>query len=214
YNDISPRFGFALRLSDEPGVLLRGGYGIYYDRMSGDLAETTVGQPPFSFKQSLAGAQNGAATMQQPYNPMLPPTSSFPIFLPRLPGGGLSLAAISPHLHDPYIQQYNLNLQYEFAPNLHFEIGYVGSKSTHLAGCVEFNQALLASPQNPIGGLTANTFENVVQRLPFEGIAPGSYICQTTFNASYNSLQTSVTRRLVRGLEFLGSYTWSKELNA
>lgn len=214
YNDISPRFGFALRLSDRPGVLLRGGYGIYYDRMSGDLAETTVGQPPFSFKQSLAGAQNGAATLQQPYSPMLPPTSSFPIFLPRVPGGGLSLAAISPRLQDPYTQQYNLNLQYEFAPNLLFEIGYVGSKSTHLTGCVEFNQALLASPENPIGGLTTNTFENVVQRLPFEGIAPGSYTCQTTFNASYNSLQTSVTRRLMRGLEFLGSYTWSKELNA
>lgn len=214
YNDVSPRIGFAFRLSDQPGILLRGGYGIYYDRMSGDLAETTVGQPPFSFKQSLAGAQNAAATLQQPYNPMLPPTSSFPIFLPRVPGGGLSLAAISPRLQDPYTQQYNLNLQYEFAPDLLFEIGYVGAKSTHLAGCVEFNQALLASPQNPIGGVTTNTFENVVQRLPYEGIASGSYICQTTFNASYNSLQTSVTRRLARGLQFLGSYTWSKELNA
>lgn len=214
YNDISPRLGFSLRLSDTPAVLLRGGYGIYYDRISGDLAETTVGQPPFSFKQSLAGAQNGAATLQQPYNPALPPNSSFPIFLPRVPGGGLSLAAISPRMKDPYTQQYNLNVQAELAPNLLFEIGYVGAKSTHLTGCIEFNQALLASPEHPINGETTNTFTNVVQRLPIEGIAPGSYICQTTFNATYNSLQTSVTRRLMRGLEFLGSYTWSKELNA
>ena len=99
--------------------------------MSGDLAEQTVGQPPFSFKQSLAGVQNGGATLAEPYNPTLPPNSSFPIFLPRVPGGGLSLAAISPRLKDPYVQQYNLNVQVALTRNLLWELGYVGAKSTH-----------------------------------------------------------------------------------
>ncbi len=213
YSDISPRFGFAATPRNAPVVVLRGGYGIYFDRMSGDLAEQTVGQPPFSFKQSLQGAQNAGATLQQPYNPVLPPNSSFPIFLPRVPGGGLSLAAISPHLTDPYIQQYNLNLQTELTRNILWEIGYVGEKSTHVPGCLEFNQALLASPEDPVNGETTNTNENIVQRLPFAGIAQGSYICQTIFNASYNSLQTSVTKRLSHGLQFLASYTWSKNLD-
>jgi hypothetical protein len=213
YANISPRVGFAAQLTNHPLAVLRGGYGIYYDRMSGDLAEQTVGQPPFSFKQSLQGVQNANATLQQPYNPTLPPNSSFPIFLPRVPGGGLSLAAISPHLTDPYVQQYNLNLQYEMTQNLLLEIGYVGAKSTHIPGCLQFNQALLASPENPVNGETTNTNENIVQRLPFSGIAQGSYICQTTFDARYNSLQTSVTKRLSHGLQFLGSYTWSKNLN-
>jgi hypothetical protein len=181
--------------------------------MSGDLAEQTVGQPPFSFKQSLQGAQNARASLQQPYNPALPPNSSFPIFLPRVPGGGLSLAAISPHLVDPYVQQYNLNIQYEVTPNLLWEIGYVGAKATHIPGCLEFNQALLASPEHPVNGETTNTNENIVQRLPFSGIAQGSYICQTAFDSRYNSLQTSVTKRLSHGLQFLASYTWSKNLD-
>ncbi|HEY6375375.1 MAG TPA: TonB-dependent receptor [Edaphobacter sp.] len=213
YTNVSPRIGFAAQLANRPLTVLRGGYGIYYDRMSGDLAEQTVGQPPFSFKQSLQGVQNANATLQQPYNPALPPNSSFPIFLPRVPGGGLSLAAISPHLTDPYVQQYNLNLQYELTQNILWEIGYVGAKSTHIPGCLQFNQALLASPENPVNGETTNTNENIVQRLPFTGIAQGSYICQTTFDARYNSLQTSVTKRLSHGLQFLGSYTWSKNLN-
>jgi Carboxypeptidase regulatory-like domain/TonB-dependent Receptor Plug Domain len=213
YKDFSPRIGFAARLPNDPALVLRGGYGIYYDRMSGDLAEQTVGQPPFSFKQSLAGAQNGGATLQQPYAPELPPTSSFPKFLPRVPGGGLSLAAISPRLSDPYVQQYNLNLQFALSRNLLWEIGYVGSKSTHIPGCLEFNQALLASPDNPVNGETTNTNENIVQRLPYSGIASGSYICQSTFDARYNSLQTSLTKRLSHGLQFLGSYTWSKNLD-
>jgi hypothetical protein len=213
YTNVSPRVGFAARLSNHPLVVLRGGYGIYYDRMSGDLAEQTVGQPPFSFKQSLQGAQNARASLQQPYNPALPPNSSFPIFLPRVPGGGLSLAAISPHLVDPYVQQYNLNIQYEVTPNLLWEIGYVGAKATHIPGCLEFNQALLASPEHPVNGETTNTNENIVQRLPFSGIAQGSYICQTAFDSRYNSLQTSVTKRLSHGLQFLASYTWSKNLD-
>lgn len=213
YKDISPRVGFALQLRNHPLIVLRGGYGVYFDRMSGDLAEQTVGQPPFSFKQSLQGTQNAMATLQQPYNPPLPPNSAFPVFLPRIPGGGLSLAAISPHLVDPYVQQYNLNLQYEISQNLLWEIGYVGAKSTHIPGCVQFNQALLASPEHPVNGETTNTNENIVERLPFSGIAQGSYICQTTFDARYNSLQINMTKRLSHGLQFLASYTWSKNLD-
>jgi hypothetical protein len=213
YKDISPRFGFALRLADNPTLLLRGGYGIYFDRLSGDLAEQSVGQPPFSLTQSLQGVQNGAATLQQPYDPPLPQTSSYPIFIPRTTGGAISLAATSPRLKSPYLQEYNLNLQYEFARDFLWELGYVGSTSVHIAGCVQFNQALFATPDNPVNGETTDTNENIIQRLPYAGIAPGSYICQTAFNASYNSLQTSINKRLSHGLEFLGSYTWSKSLD-
>ncbi len=213
YTDISPRLGFSLRLSEQHHLLLRSGYGIYYNRTSGDVAETTVAQPPYAFDQFQAGAANAAATLQQPYVPALPPAASFPLFLPRVPGGGLFLAEVWPRLRDSYVQQYNLNLQYGLGHSTLFEVGYVGSASTHLTGQTEFNQALLASPSNPVNGATTNTVENVVQRLPFEGIAPGSYIVKTAFSAAYNSLQTSVTQRLSHGLEFLGSYTWSKELN-
>lgn len=213
FTDVSPRIGFAARLPGVRTLVLRGGYGIYFDRMSGDLAEQTVGQPPFSFKQSLQGAQNGGATLQQPYVPPLPPGSEFPLFLERVPGGGLSIAAISPRLKDPYVQQYNLNLQTELTRNLLLEVGYAGAKSTHVAGCLEFNQALIATPTNPVNGETSSTIENIVQRLPFTGIAPGSYICQTTFDSRYNSLQTSLTKRFSKGLQFLASYTWSKNLD-
>lgn len=213
YKDFAPRFGFALRLLDKPVLVLRGGYGIYYDQLSGDLVEQTVGQPPFSFKQSFSGAQNSAATFQQPYVPALPPDSSFPNFLPRTPDGGLSLAAVGRNLTSPYVQQFNLNLQYELVSDLVWQVGYVGAKTTHQAGCVEFNQAQIATSQNPVNGETTTTLQNVAQRSPFAGIAGGSYICQTTFDSNYNSLQTSVTKRLSHGLNLLGSYTWSKNLD-
>ncbi|MFZ1971945.1 MAG: TonB-dependent receptor [Candidatus Acidiferrales bacterium] len=213
YKDLGPRLGFAYRLFNQPTIVLRGGYGIYYERLSGELAVQNVGQLPFGVTQILQGAQNAAATLQVPFNPPLPATSDFPIFIPRTPDSAISIAAISRGITSPYTSQYNLNVQYEFAKDYVLQVGYVGSKTTHLAGCVEFNQALIATPENPVNGQTTTTVENLTQRLPFAGIAGGSYICETIFNANYNSLQSSLYKRTSHGLEFQAAYTFSKNLD-
>lgn len=213
YRDLGPRFGFAYRMPTKQALVLRGGYGIYYERLSGELVLLDVGQLPFSLTQSLLGSLNSSATLQQPFVPALPPNSAYPIFIPRTPTSALAQGAIAQNLKSPYTQQYNLNLQYEFLHDFVWQVGYVGSVSTHLTGCVEFNQALIATPQNPVNGQTTTTNENIGQRVPFQGLAGGSYICQTSFNASYNSLQTSVTTRATHGLTFLASYTFSKTLD-
>lgn len=213
YADITPRVGFALRLRDNPTLVLRGGYGIYYERLSGELAEQNVGQPPFALTQSLQGVQNTAATLQQPFTPPLPPNSAYPIYIPRTPTSAVTVAAIARDLLSANTQQYNLNLQYGFAHDFVWQVGYVGSKTIHLTGCVEFNQALIATPQNPVNGQTTTTVANLSQRVPFTGVAGGSYICNTNFGANYNSLQTSVSKRFSHGLNFEAAYTWSKNLD-
>ena len=213
YHDVSPRLGFALRLTEKPTIVVRGGYGIYYDRPSGGFAEAQLGQQPFSLQQLSYGAQNAGATLQIPFDPLLPPTSSFPIYQPRIAGGGAYTSGVSPHVIDPYTQEYNLNLQYTFQKDFLVEAGYVGAHTTHSPGSVEFNQALLASGQSPVNGTTMNTAANVIQRLPFAGIATGSLFSDTEFEGNYNSLQSSITRRFSHGLQLLGSYTWSKNLD-
>lgn len=77
----------------------------------------------------------------------------------------------------------------------------------------EFNQALLASPQNPVNGQTSSTLENLGQRVPYEGVAGGSFVCQTTFDSNYNALQTTLIRKMRHGLDFQASYTFSKNLD-
>jgi len=213
HKDFAPRVGFALQLPGKKALVLRGGYGIYYERLSGELILLDVGQIPFSLTQSRIGSPNAAATLANPFVPPLPPSSAFPIFFPRTPDSSLSVGAISGSIRSPYSQQYNLNLQYEFARDFLWQVGYVGSGTRHLDGCRQFNQALVATPENPVNGQTTTTNENLAQRVPFQGLAGGSYLCETSFNAGYNALQTSVTKRTSFGLTFLASYTFSKTLD-
>jgi hypothetical protein len=205
--------GFALQLTQKPIILLRGGYGIYFDRPSGGFVEGQSGQQPFSLQQFSFNAQNSGATLQSPFHPSLPLASSFPIYRPRFAGGGAYTSGVSPRVVDPYTQEYNLNIQYAFAKDFLLEAGYVGSHTTHSPGRIEFNQALLASEQNPVNGTAINTAANVIQRLPFAGISTRSLFADTIFEANYNSLQSSITKRFGHGFEFLGSYTWSKALD-
>lgn len=213
HHDISPRLGFALRLSDRGSAVLRGGYGIYFDRISAGMVENIIAQPPFSTFIFLSDSTNGAANLQQPFTPALPLTSAYPLFPARIPGGGPTLSAVDPHITDPYTQEYNLNVQFAFARDTVAEFGYAGTRSLHEVGCNEFNQSLLANPSNPVNGEITNTAANVVARVPLQGVSPSSEICQTTYNANYNGLQASVTRRVLHGLDFLASYTWSKTLD-
>ena len=213
YHDVSPRLGFALRLTNRPTTVLRGGYGIYFDRMSADMIEGTLSQPPFSVQQFFFGAQNGAATLQAPYSPLLPPNSSYPLFQPRVAGGSNLIEAVSPRAVDPYTEEYNLNLQYAPGRDYLIETGYVGTRSLHTAGSTMFNQAQLASPSHPVNGATTNTVNNVTQRLVYAGVSPVSLFNDTRYISNYNAFQASVTKRMSHGLQFLGSYTWSKNLD-
>jgi Carboxypeptidase regulatory-like domain/TonB dependent receptor len=211
--DVSPRLGFVWQMAEKPVLVLRGGYGIYYDRHSGGIAGITVGQAPFSSLQIVSGAANGAATLQSPFDPLVPPVSSYPIFSPRTPTSVPFIQGSDPNLLDSQTQEYNLNVQYAFANDYVLQVGYVGTRSLHRPGQVEFDQALLASPQDPVNGETTNSVNNVTNRLPFAGISQGSLFTQSNFVANYNSLQSSIAKRFGHGLQFQGSYTWSKSLD-
>ena len=213
YAAVSPRLGFALRLTERPILVLRGGYGIYFDHPSGGFSESTIGQQPFAVQSFSFDSQNAGATLAHPFSPPLPLDSSYPIYQPRIAGGGSYTSGVSPNVTNPYTQEYNLNFQYALAKDYLVEVGYVCAHTTHSPGSVEFNQSLLASPQHPVNGETMNTAANVIQRVPFQGISTGSLFHETNFIANYNSLQSSITKRFAHGFQFLGSYTWSKILD-
>ena len=213
YGNVSPRLGFVWQMSGKPELALRGGYGWYFDRHAGNLAEQTASQAPYATFQVGAGAANGPATLQSPFTPLILPNSSYPIFMPRTPDSAPFIEATDPNVKDGKTEEYNLDLQYAFAKNFLLDAGYVGTRSLHRPGQLEFDQAVLAGPGNPVHGETTNSVNNVTARLPFQGVSQGSLLTASPFIGNYNSLQISLSKRMQHNFQFRGSYTWSKNLD-
>jgi hypothetical protein len=209
-NNISPRFGFALRLNDQGSLVLRGGYGIYYDRFSTRYASTQLLNYPYL--AVAVGLPGLLRTFADPFIPV-PQPGAFPLqptipspLTPLSPIVGVPIGGlfVDPELSTPYVQQYNANIQWELFKDYLLEVGYVGTKGTKLLQVVSLNQ--------PVYNRAANVF-----LAPFgpalstqKMVSAGIQQTQTSSNSRYNSLQISMTRRFGQGLQFLAAYTLGK----
>jgi hypothetical protein len=214
-NSLAPRVGFAWQLLPNISqLLLRGGYGEYYSRPTGQTFFQSVFGAPYSLASINVGQTNAAATFQTPFPQPFPTPASFPSFPAYSPSTAITVSTVSPDFRPALIQQFGLNLQDEFRPGWLFEVGYVGTSAAHLMRFRLLNQALDASPSNPIRGQTENTLENIPLRVPVIGISStGLQEVESAGNSSYNGLEVSLTKQFGRGLQFLASYTFSKSLD-
>jgi hypothetical protein len=223
--NFGPRIGLAWRPIANRPLVVRSGYGIFYERISNQWILQAASTPNFRTNYSASGTDAAFASFQHPF-PAIPPIEAHPrlpvVYGPLDSGPSpftvdrplLSSTPIDPEAETPYTQQYSLNLQYEVLHDLLLEVGYVGSKGTKLPLTHLINQAILASPSNPVNGQTTNTAANAALRVPYLGFSPaGLTMNRTNSDSRYNSLQTSLTKRFSSGLQFLLSYTWSKSMD-
>ena len=214
-NNFAPRVGFAYRLTDSDNLVLRGGYGIYYDRPSTRLINTQLFNYPYLGIGVGLLAPGVFRTFANPFI-SLPPPGAFPVadtvpspLNPLSPlGVPISGLFIDPNMKTPYVQQYNINLQYEFVKNWLLEVGYVGSKGTKLLQTVTLNQA----SYNPATGLfNPPPFGAFVSAN--RNVTGGLQQVRSNGNSNYDSLQLSVTKRFSQGLQLLSAYTYGKSVD-
>ena len=199
-NTWNPRVGFAWMLPGTTRFLLRGGYGAYHQRATGQPYLQQISNQPFGLIRLVQPVvANGFS------NPFPPDPGPFPQFFPYSPTTVLSPQIMDPKLRPPVFQRYSLNLQSQLTRDLMLEVGYAGMRGTRMLTWHTINQAFL------VPGDT--TVANVQQRVPYPGFSAGSmYDVQSNGFAWYNSLQASLTKRFSHGLQFLASYTFSRDL--
>jgi hypothetical protein len=169
---------------------------------------------PFSVFRLNEGAANANATFQAPFPQPFPTPESFPSFPSYSPTSTTTIYSVAPDFRPAVIQQYSLNVQDELREGWLLEIGYVGTRGTHLVRQRSLNQALPASTNDPIRGVSTNTFANIPLRVPILGVPPDSLVeMESAGDSWYNGLEASLTKRLAHGLQFLASYTFSKTLD-
>jgi hypothetical protein len=211
-NGWEPRVGFAWQVPGMSRVVLRGGYGLFFTRTTGEPFIQLLGAPPWGEIRQIPSPSPAAP---------FPPPPAFPIFTPYSPTTDLTPTVFSVHFRPPVLQRYSLNLQTALASNWMLEVGYQGARGTKLIENRSFNQALSATPGNPIRGQTSDTVTNPFTgapgneglRVPIEGFSPTNSLFIESGGASwYNALGASLSKRLSRGLQFLASYTWLSAL--
>jgi hypothetical protein len=215
-DDFEPRIGFAWQPLGNDKLVVRGGFGSYFNTINGTpLLQGSLADPPSIISVSRAGAANAAATLQNPYGTI--PSLGFQNFLRTTTGLTPSFGSADQYLVNPQVLSYNLNVQYGFTPSFVLEVGYVGNRGERLIAGESKNIAQLASPTNPLncglptGCVTTNTSANVNQRVPIIGIASGGFTnLANVGDSNYNSLQVTVRKRFSRGLQFQGAYTFGR----
>ncbi|HEX5873347.1 MAG TPA: TonB-dependent receptor [Pyrinomonadaceae bacterium] len=212
-NNFAPRIGFAwspkqFDLQDK--LVLRGGFGIYYNRIPEILFANTRGNPPFfarfaiccgtaatDFGSPFAGGQifytlgTSNSPFSFPANPALAvgidPATGTP------PDRTVEIYGARRDTPIAYVYAYSLDAQYALPYNLTATLGYQGSSSHKLIRLV--NQRFI----NPV--------------IPPGFFASAVFIPTPDVNANFNSMNARLNRRFSRGFQFDAIYRWAKSID-
>ncbi len=220
--NFSPRVGFAYDVSGKGTTVVRGGVSMIYSLFT--VAQFTQSSTQNYKNGSFIATPTGACQTAVPIGGSCPTGGTFggtlQLGTASLPASALnwngvvfptgvglsctkaqpcSLTAVDPNLKTPYILNWSLGVQHAFSNSLSLEVGYVGNHGDNLTGFVDLNQI------NPATGVR-----------PYQAKFPYLlYINQTTNDArsNYDSLQTTLTKRVSHGLSFTAGYTYGHGLD-
>lgn len=206
--NLAPRFGFAYNASNR--WTMRGGAGVFFGPRSPNQQTTVFGSNPPNAPTVITPSVSASTTVAPPIklnSPILlgPTSADLSSFTPANPLGLLIRTADFSNSRPARIYQWNFGLQYQAMRDLVLEAAYAGTRGTLLTERVNLNQIPWA---RALAGFTTQAdrmFPNVGNQVVMDS---------STANNSYHALNLRAEKRLGFGLNFLASYTWSKNLES
>lgn len=226
-NNFAPRVGLAWDPFGKGTTSIRTGYGIFYDQVLNGTYEQNIGQnPPYqeTFTFGVDTARGISSRLDQPVPTGVTVTAASSV-------AALSIRAIQPNWKDPYMQQWSFDVQHQLgsAGKTLLDVGYFGSKGTHLIGAYELNEVPAGKALNSLCATGTSTTPTVAcqapgfaftstansaildQLRPFRGYRSINMITPQ-FNSNYHSLQVSAIQRFTGTSQVQLAYTFAKNL--
>jgi hypothetical protein len=208
-NNFGPRFGFAYQADSSGHLVVRGGFGVFYDQINmnpfldfrppisgadglednpvGPHAVDSYSRNAYNWQTAQAGGASifpGVTTCSGNFatDPgCLSPTATFNVF------------SVNQNFRAPYFFNYNLNVEKSLGNSAVWQIGYVGSQGRKLSVMENINQNGLFTSQYP-------NFGSIIQ-------------LNSVGTSNYNSLQTLLKIRAWHGFNAQFAYTYAHELD-